>query len=380
MGNNKLIAVAVVVIIAVAAVGVAVFMNSGEAEKKGLHKLDPVISEVDMGKCSATPAVIITIEDMYRDYYGDLVNDDLTLADAKADEKFWNAFCDWSSMVEKQSNGTLNVNISTTAKGTETINVPICDAAVVMGTMYSETLYFLTCAENDVETYSAESYTNAGVKDYLNNTIVGGMQYSYYSQNSTDYMKLVDESSYYDLGVNSVQSLDSEKLASALVGSKNSGNTNTIYFASGTRMSTSEHYNNNTGPCKATGSYYAFFSPSTISEVFSCVECIGLIMGFSEETINKVVEDIQLRLYKVYYSVQEKIENKETTKAYWEGSSGKAVSSTMAKVILDFLGFDTSLLDGSEHSLESLIVESPTYIIFYTNDGRSDDDRMRVNN
>ncbi len=381
MENNKLIAIVAAVVLVIAAVGVVLYMNSEEPEKKGLYKLNPVVSDVDMGKCSATPAVIITFETMYEDYYGDLVKSDLTLADAKADTAFWNEYCNWSSLIDKQSNGTLNVTISTGAKGTEVVNVPVCDGVVVMGTMYSETLYYLACAENNVTPYTEESYNNAAMKEYMNSTIAGGMQYSYYSQNDSEYMlRLVDQSTYYDLGTNSVQSVDSEKLASALMSSKNAGHQNTIYLGSGTRISTSEHYNTNTGPCNATGSYYAFFGPSNIKDVFSCVDCIGQIMGFSDETINKVIEDIQLRLYKVYYSVQEKTEGKEPVKAYWESGSGKAVNSAMAKVILNFLGFDASMLDGAEHSLESLLVESPKYLIFYTNDGRSEDDRMRVNN
>ncbi|MDR1404977.1 MAG: hypothetical protein LBJ20_05380 [Candidatus Methanoplasma sp.] len=381
MVNNKLMAIAAAVILAAAAVGVYAFLNSGETEKKALYKLGAVVSEVDMGKCSATPAVIVTIEDMYRDYYGDLVSSSLTLADAKADTEFWNEYCSWEPMLKANPDGTYDVKITTGTKGTDTKKIPVSDTALAMGTMYSETLYYLICTEYGEEMYSDESYANQNILDYMNGTIAGGMQYSYYEDNDVDYMlKTVSKDSYYDLGVNSVQSLDSEKLTSALRQANEKTDGNVIYFASGTRILTSEHYNNNTGPCDATESYYAFFSPSEIKEVFPSIQCIGLLMGFSEETVDKLIEDIQLRLYRVYHSVQEKTDGGETVKAYWEGSSGKAINSAMGKVILNFLGFDTSLLDGAEHDLESLLTDKPVYLVWYTNDGRNLDERMRINN
>ena len=381
MVDNKFIAVIAVVILAVAAVGTYAITNSGGNEKKGLYRLDPVVSIVDMGKCSATPAVVVTIEDMYRDYYGDLVKDDLTLADAKADTKFWDEYCKWTPIIEPKGDGAFTVQVSTTANGTKPTIIPVCDTAIIMGTMYSETLYYLICTEYGVRMYSDESYADRNVSDYMKRTIAGGMQYSYFEGDNIDYMlKTIDRSAYYDLGVNSVQSLDPEKLTSALKKAKTGTTGNVIYFASGTRIATSEQYNSNTNPCVVTHTYYAFFSPSEIKEVFASVECIGLLMGFSEETINELIEDIQLRLYKVYYSVQEKTAGKAKEKAYWEGSSGKAISSAMGKVILNFLGFDASLLDGAEHDIESLLVDRPAYLVYYTNDNRTHDEKMRANN
>jgi hypothetical protein len=374
----SVIAVAVLV---VAAAGTYVILNSDEPEKKGLYKLDATVISVDMGKCSATPAVIVTLEDMYKAYYGDLVRNDLTLADARSDATFWSKYCEWTPIIESNPDGTFDVRVATNAKGTETKNIPVCDTAIILGTMYSETLYYLICTEYGTDVYSDESYSDQNIRDYMNKTVAGGMQYSYFERDNVDYMSnLIDAGSYIDIGVTSVQSLDAERLASALVEAKARTSGNVVYFASGTRISTSEHYNNNTGPCVATGTHYAFFSPSEIKEVFASVECIGLLMGFSEETVYGLIEDIQLRMYKVYYSVQEKTAKRTAEKAYWEGSSGKAVSSAMANVILEFLGFNNSLLDGAEHDVESLLVDRPAFLIFYTNDGRTSGEMMRENN
>ena len=81
----------------------------------------------------------------------------------------------------------------------------------------------------------------------------------------------------------------------------------------------------------------------------------------------------------MYHSVQEKTDGKSSGYAYWESSSGKAIKSAMGKIIVEFLGFDSKLLDGAEHDMESLLQDKPSYLIFYTNDTRTDAEKMRTN-
>ena len=141
---------------------------------------------------------------------------------------------------------------------------------------------------------------------------------------------------------------------------------------------TADYYDDNVNPCKTTNTNYAFFGPSSIKEVFSCIECIGLLLGFDKNTVDKVIQDIQLRLYKVYYSVQKKVTEPKPL-VFWEANSGKSVKSQMALVIVEFLGFDSKLLDGAEHDLENLLMEKPKFLVFYTNDSRTDEEKMRTN-
>ena len=64
-------AIVAVVIIVVAAVAVVALNNNNETEveKKGLYRLDATVVDVSMGQCSATPGVIITLENIYKAYY-----------------------------------------------------------------------------------------------------------------------------------------------------------------------------------------------------------------------------------------------------------------------------------------------------------------------
>lgn len=380
--DTKTKTITIIIVAALFVAGAAALLvrdsDGNDPDKEGLYRLDPTISNVNMGQCSATPGVIVTIEQMYKDYYGDIVDDNLTIEQAKADTEFWNKYCVWDPMATLKEDGTFDVKISTGAKGSEVVNIPVCDTVVSLGTMYTETLYFIACAKNDVVPYSSESMENAGVCEYLSKTIKGGMLYSYYSNDEAPFMlKCVPESGYFDLGVNSVQKVEKEKLTSGLLDAKSKGG-NVVYFASGTRMSTTEFYDNNVEPCNTTGTNYAFFAPGSVNEVFASIECIGNIMGFESDVIKKVIQDIQLRLYKVYHSVQSKVTDSKPV-VFWEAGSGKSVKSAMAVIIVEFLGFDSKLLDGAEHDLEKLLMEKPDYIVFYTNDTRSEGTKMRIN-
>ncbi|MDR0523085.1 MAG: hypothetical protein LBG62_01475 [Candidatus Methanoplasma sp.] len=380
--NQKILAAAIVALLAVAAVG-ALALSGGDGgdgaeQKKGLYRLDARVSMVDMGRCSATPGVVATIEQIYEDYYGEIGHGSLTLSDAKGDSEFWNQYCVWDPIVSKRADGALDVKSTTKAKGTETVVVPVADNVLVMGTMFVECMYFLACTEAGVEPYSEESFLDERVSGYLKSVIAGGLKYSYYEDNDTVFLTYaVDKSSYLDLGVTSVQSMDPEKLADALK-TASAGGKSALYLASGLRIVSQDHYDNNTGPARKTGSSFAFFSPSDIPGVFQAIECIGALLGFDDSVVSDMIESLQLRLYRVYAAVQEETGGKAPVKAYFENTSGSALSSEMPKIILRFLGFDTSLLDGAEHDLESLLAQKPGLILFYTNDKRPESERMRT--
>jgi len=380
MVNVKIIAVVAAVLIVVCGAAAAVTLFSGE--KKGLYQLDATVTEVNMARCSATPGVILAIEQLYRDYYGEILYD-FTLEEAKADTKFWNEYGKWDPIVTKKTNGTLDVKISTAymdkLKTTDIKNIPVCDTAVIVGTIHSETIYFLACTANDVVPYSEESFASTEIKEYMNKTITGGMQYSYFENNDIEHMvKYIEKNRYHEIGANTTPTVETERLLNALENSKTKGVKNTIFLGSGARVDSKDMYDRFFKSCEVTSSYCALFSPNTIPEIYSTIECIGLILGFDRETIDEVIQDIQVRLYNIYRSVQELTKEEAPGKVYLETYAGKAASSAMYKVIFDLLGFDTSLLDGAEHDIESLLKDQPSYIVFFTNDYRSMDEKMRT--
>lgn len=89
-----------------------------------------------------------------------------------------------------------------------------------------------------------------------------------------------------------------------------------------------------------------------------------------------MIQDLQERLYKIYYSLQN---TEETHKIYWETYDGTSVRlSGMSGEIVDFFGWDDSLVTGGEVDTETILMEKPDILIFYTNDQRSDDEKMRA--
>ena len=218
MANNttKIVAIAAVAVIIIAAAAVVVMNNSNdEAEKKGLYMLDADVVNVSMGQCSATPSVILTMEKIYESYYGKL-NEKYTLADVKADTEFWNKYLNWTPLAVDNSDGTFSVTSSTKANGSETVTIPKSDTVLSIGTMYTETIYFLLCEKYNVEPYSEAGLNNESIKIELNQMISGGMDYNYYVDNDVEFMlKYINKDNYIDLGVNSVQKIDAEKLTSA---------------------------------------------------------------------------------------------------------------------------------------------------------------------
>ena len=375
--TTKIVAVVAVLIVVIAAVAAVALNNSDDTpEKKGLYTLDAKVVEVSMGQCSATPSVVLTMEKIYESYYGKL-DEKYTIADAKADTQFWNTYMNWTSLITDNGDGTFNVKSETKAHKEETVTIPKVDTVISIGTMYTETIYFLLCQKYGLEPYTKESLNNESIKNDLRSMISGGMDYSYYEQQDVKFMlEYIDKSTYIDLGVNSVQKIDAEKLTSAIKKAQDGGK-KVLYMASGSRMSEDKYYVANTAPCKNTGAYYAFFAPTTFADVCSCIQVIGKLMGFDESVINSMIEDFQVTLYNIYKGVQEKSAG-EKKLAYWESGTGKSVKSAMATTILQFLGFDASLLDGAEHDLESLIRDKPSVIIFYDNDTRSMDEKMRA--
>ncbi len=187
MQRNALIAIiaaAVLIVAAAAAVIVLTKDNGGGKESKGgLYALDATILDVDMGGMSSTPKMVETIENMYKNVYGDLAKgaDKLTIEDAKKDTKFWDTYCKYTSSASVGSDGKITyktvLDEKTTVYHDITIDGP-ADRLISTGTAYPTILYYVLCYKYNVEPFSDAAFKNTQLVNEFRSINFAGLQMS----------------------------------------------------------------------------------------------------------------------------------------------------------------------------------------------------------
>ncbi len=370
----KIASVAVVAVVIVAAVAMIPGMTEGE---RGLYRLDASYVEVSMGRCSASPVVVGTLETIFDAHYGDLPDRTYTHDEVMADTAFAETHCSWEPLVTSNPDGTVTVHSHTSVYGDEDVVMDVADSMVVMSTVFTDTLYYLLCQEHGVEPYSEEGLSHPGLGEDLRSMVAGGLDADYYADQGAEYMEAYGVlDGYLDLGVKSATKVDPEVLTDVMSRASGDGSS-AVYLAYGSLIREDKQYRANTDPCRSTGSEYAFMDPQSIPDISACIDAVGRIMGFDEAVITGLIEDVQCDMYAVYRAVQSESDG-DRPLVYWEYSSGKSVKTAMGREIMSFMGFDTRLMDGSEYDLEALMLESPDVLCFYDTDPRTMDERMRV--
>jgi ABC-type Fe3+-hydroxamate transport system substrate-binding protein len=372
--NGKTIAILVVVVIVVAAVGAAIALNPGNEEKKtgGLYALDADIIYVDMGGISATPKMVVSIEQLYEQVYGDEVKKGLTIKDAKADTAFWKLYCDYDPIVTVNNDGTYTVEISSLGYETRNVTVHKADRMLSMGTMYMTTLYYFICEKYGVEPYSDAAKNSAKVREEFQKVVAGGTDLAYVNEN-TELKEYFDTSKYLDAGQHTIGDYDFETLAKNTE-SLTADGSNVVLIATGKSVDKTNHDRLESTLKTHGGEEVLFLTASDIKNSFANIEALGYIFGYGGYN-EKLIEDLQLRLYVIYSSLKD---HPEEHKVYWESTFGSAVRSTgMSKSVMDFMGWNTSMLKSGEIDTETILNEKPDILVYYTNDGRSLDEKMR---
>jgi ABC-type Fe3+-hydroxamate transport system substrate-binding protein len=253
-----------------------------------------------------------------------------------------------------------------------TIDGP-ADSMVFSYTAYALTYYYLLCVKYNVEPFSEAAKKNTQLVSECNSCIVAGLNKDALMDSTPE---LIDyfPSNYVELG-GSLKNFDKEKLGAAIKSASDAGK-DVVLVGSGS-LNASD-YPAYAEIIDAQGGYGLVFSSAddTIT-TFAAIDQTAKIFGL-EEYAEKVIEDMQLRIYKVYYSAMEK--NKEKShKAYFEGSTGKSTKASGSGAKLSaFMGWDISLFTGAEYDTETLLLEKPDVLMFYTNDDRSLDEKMRA--
>ncbi len=380
MRLKQLTTAIVVVLILGASVVISVngMLNRGPSGNGGLYDLGATIVELDVSGVTATPQLIDTIEQMYVEVYGDYSKGDVTIDDARADSEFWDTYCDFSPMVERNRDGTYDVITSYDGwDSTVRITVPQIDRILSTSTIYMTDVYYLLCERYGVEPYSDAALDDTGLVSEFQEIIAGGTTLEYIESN-TDLIDYFDPESYLSR-VNSFSNYDREQIGED-VRQLSSDGSNVLFCASGSGMGVNtgvDGYTEVRKIVRTNGGVDAIFPKTTsIPQSFAGIQLIGYILGFEDEA-DALLERLQTELYRVYVSLQDRSD--EEHKVYWETTAGKSISPRgMTRSLMDFFGWDTSLVTGTEIDTETLLRERPDVLIFYDDDSRDWDTKMRV--
>ena len=375
--NMKIVAIAAVAVVVIAAAAGAIVLtnNDDDNEKGGLYSLDATVLNVDMGGMSSTPKMVETVKYMYSEVYGDLYDgaNSLTINDAKNDAEFWNKYCSYTPLVTVNGDGSMTYKTVTNSntKILHDLTIPnTANKLIATGTAYPTNIYYALCEKYNEEPYSKEALANSDLVSEFQSINYGGLVLNSIKNSSEELAKYYG--SDYVESCSSLKSYDLENVGNDVKNAVGTGNT-VILMGSGTiaKDMNAEIYNKVT----VNKGYMALNTATSIPSTLAGIELVCTLFGYGEEA-SKIIEKMEIELYQIYWSIQHKSEDH---KAYFEGSNGKASkSSGSGAELCEFLGFDISLFTGSEVDTETLLSEKPDVLIYYTNDDRSDDEKMRV--
>ncbi|WP_400153739.1 hypothetical protein [Candidatus Methanomassiliicoccus intestinalis] len=377
MVNAKVIAVAAVAILVVAGIGIYVTTSGDDdTQKGGFYSWDPTVLEVNGAYSNSTPSLLTMLDDLYEGIYGDLPSTDGIDINSIPSEDLWL----YEKYVTVNDDGTLSVrtyNSSSTGKTAPNAVTSIestAEKVVCYTAAYVDTIY------NILLSYYEEDMGNSPKADARLWEIVVGVSSDCKSALESDFnIKVPSSVLIFDLGEKLVTY--SEQLANECAEDENIVIFMTEYNIRSTNAKITEETvnsieNNTNGKVK-----FVFLLSNSLSMVLSNTEMIGSILGidYTEEFISDALVDI--------YAIKSEIKNmalQEKYTVYVETASGKAAGSgnlitNLLTEILDMDNIADSLtLMESKLSDEQIINSQPDVIIFYSNDSRTMDEKMRV--
>lgn len=377
MVNAKVIAVAAVAILIVAGIGVYAATSGGDdTQKGGFYSWDPTVLEVNGAYSNSTPSLLTLLDDLYEGIYGKLPSTDNIDIDSIPSEDLWQ----YEKYVTMNDDGTLSVrtyNSSSTGKTAPNAVTSIegtAEKVVCYTAAYVDTIYNILCS------YYEEDRGNSPKADARLWEIVAGVSSDCKSALESDFnIKVPGSVLIFDLGEKLVTY--SEQLAGECAEDENIVIFMTEYNIRSTNAKITEDTvnaieKNTNGKVK-----FVFLLSNSLSMVLSNTEMIGSILGieYTEEFISNALIDI--------YAIKSEIKNmalQEKYTVYVETASGKAAGSgnLITNLLTEILGLDNiadnlTLME-SKLSDEQIINSQPDVIIFYSNDSRTMDEKMRV--
>lgn len=377
MVNTKVIAVAAVAILIVAGIGVYAATSGGDdTQKGGFYSWDPTVLEVNGAYSNSTPSLLTLLDDLYEGIYGKLPSTDNINLNSIPSEDLWQ----YEKYVTINDDGTLSVrtyNSSSTGKTAPNAVTSIegpAEKVVCYTAAYVDTIYNILCS------YYEEDRGSSPKADARLWEIVAGVSSDCKSALESDFnIKVPGSVLIFDLGEKLVTY--SEQLAGECAEDENIVIFMTEYNIRSTNAKITEDTvnaieKNTNGKVK-----FVFLLSNSLSMVLSNTEMIGSTLGieYTEEFISNALIDI--------YTIKSEIKNmalQEKYTVYVETASGKAAGSgnLITNLLTEILGLDNiadnlTLME-SKLSDEQIINSQPDVIIFYSNDSRTMDEKMRV--
>lgn len=377
MVNAKVIAVAAVATLIVAGIGIYAATSGGDdTQKGGFYSWDPTVLEVNGAYSNSTPSLLTLLDDLYEGIYGKLPSTDNIDIDSIPSEDLWQ----YEKYVTMNDDGTLSVrtyNSSSTGKTAPNAVTSIegtAEKVVCYTAAYVDTIYNILCS------YYEEDRGSSPKADARLWEIVAGVSSDCKSALESDFnIKVPGSVLIFDLGEKLVTY--SEQLAGECAEDENIVIFMTEYNIRSTNAKITEDTvnaieKNTNGKVK-----FVFLLSNSLSMVLSNTEMIGSILGieYTEEFISNALIDI--------YAIKSEIKNmalQEKYTVYVETASGKAAGSgnLITNLLTEILGLDNiadnlTLME-SKLSDEQIINSQPDVIIFYSNDSRTMDEKMRV--
>ncbi len=377
MVNVKVIAVAAVAILIVAGIGVyAATSGDNDTQKGGFYSWDPTVLEVNGAYSNSTPSLLTMLDDLYEGIYGKLPSTDNININSIPSEDLW-PYEKYVTINDDESLSVRTYNSSSTGKTVPNAVTSIegtAEKVVCYTAAYVDTIYNILCS------YCEEDRGNSPKADARLWEIVVGVSSDCKSALESDFnIKVPGSVLIFDLGEKLVTY--SEQLAGECAEDENIVIFMTEYNIRSTNAKITEDTvksieNNTNGKVKV-----VFLLSNSLSMVLSNTEMIGSVLGIehTEEFISDALVDI--------YAIKSEIKNmalQEKHTVYVETASGKAAGSgnLITNLLTEILGLDNiadklTLME-SKLSDEQIINSQPDVIIFYSNDSRTMDEKMRV--
>lgn len=377
MMNTKIVVATIVVVVIIAAAATVVVMNNnGEKEyeydpSKGWYSWDPITLETKTSYFSITPLLTTGVEKMYEDIYGEKVDySKYTIDDVPED------FLSYESLIVSVNENNVVVNStvreSSASSGGVAIKTTVdkCPDNLLCTAGYAATLYTL------LEMKYGASTAETKLWDY-----VYGLDKSSFPGQSADMKALYGLTIPEDvISITSTYSLISNLEAYVdYVGGATSNGESFVMMASGALgndySELGPFYNvleSANGPASS-----VFFFSNNIGDVLAAFEVVGAIYDL-EDQAKQYIDNIRLTLYSIN---QESLAHNAGYTVYLESNSGTACGNgTITSDAFELLGLSNiNTTDQWQTISEEVIIDKmPNVIIFYDNNTKSWDERMRV--